>query len=333
MVDLNEQPVSTTGVGTDAVSADERPETSEVGGEAFALDRLDIRLSTLRLPRPELIKAMSGSLKRYGQLSALLAADVGDALCLVDGFKRLEAARRLSWTTIQVQVRRLSEQASVAALFSLNRVSRGLNDLEEAKVVSYLHRKLGMTQLEIGELLDRSKSWVSRRVSLIERLDEDVQRDMQVGLISSTVARDLTKLPRGNQREVATVICRNGLTSRETAALVNRLVETPDRGGQKYLLEHPREALAAAEATVARRTAPDPRMGLVANRLRRRLLQVHDGAAALNRQLSQCRPSAWTPTERQLIAPLFAQTSGAVELVTESMCVVSAGLEVSDDDT
>jgi hypothetical protein len=109
-------------------------------------------------------------------------------------------------------------------------------------------------------------------------------------------------------------------------------VETPDRGGQKYLLDNPREALAAVDASIAKRTAPDPRMGLGANRLRRRLLQVHDGAAALNRQLSQCRPSSWTPTERQLIAPLFVQTSGAVELLTESMNVVNNGLKVADDD-
>ena len=326
------RPDRVVGDGDGVASAAAPPGASDVCGERIPIDRLDERLGSLRLSRPNLCRAMTDSLARYGQLSAVLAADIGDALCVVDGFKRLVAARKLGWPTLRVQTRHLSEQASVAALFSLNQVSCGLTDLEQARIVWHLHRQLGMTQVEVGQLLGRGKAWVCRRLSLIERLDEDVQRDIQVGLLSVTTGRELARLPRGNQAEVAATICRDGLTTREASALVTQFAETGDRAGQRYLLDQPREALEASSASSPASTAPDPRMGTVANRLRRRLLRVQHEAAWLNRQLSTYRPTTWTDTERSLLAPILRQTEGAVSVLLTALAPICLAMETANAD-
>jgi len=67
-------------------------------------------------------------------------------------------------------------------------------------ILQSLHRDDGLSQIEIATLLGRDKSWVSRRISLIERLADEVRRHLELGLISASVGRELARLPRGNQR-------------------------------------------------------------------------------------------------------------------------------------
>jgi hypothetical protein len=99
--------------------------------------------------------------------------------------------------------------------------------MEEALVVQSLHREDGLTQMEIAILIGRDKSWVSRRISLIERLSEDVQEDIRLGLISVITGRELAKLPRGNQKEAAEAIFKRRYTTREATKLIGYLLSRP----------------------------------------------------------------------------------------------------------
>jgi hypothetical protein len=87
---------------------------------------------------------------------------------------------------------------------------------------------------------------VSRRISLIERLSEEVQEDIQLGLISVMTGRDLAKLPRGNQKEAADAILKRRYTTRETAKLIGYLLSRP---GWEYsaILASPWEAVEQRE--------------------------------------------------------------------------------------
>jgi hypothetical protein len=99
--------------------------------------------------------------------------------------------------------------------------------MEEALVLQSLHRDDGLTQVEIAALLGRDKSWVSRRISLIERLSEEVKEDIRLGLISVITGRELAKLPRGNQKEAADAILKRRYTTREAAKLIGYLLSRP----------------------------------------------------------------------------------------------------------
>src|SRR5436309_11222094 len=89
-----------------------------------------------------------------------------------------------------------------AAIYGLNRAGGRTRELEEAWIIQALVREDGMSQVEVAELLGRHKSWVCRRLALIERLGPKAKDELRVGLLSPTAARQIVRLLQGNQTEV-----------------------------------------------------------------------------------------------------------------------------------
>ena len=66
----------------------------------MALDRLGQHYRRYRLPDPEAEAAMAGSLRRYGQLTPLVVCLREETYEVLDGFKRLAAARSSVWKAL-----------------------------------------------------------------------------------------------------------------------------------------------------------------------------------------------------------------------------------------
>ena len=175
------------------------------------------------------VRGMRESLVRHGQLMALAAyrpRDVPRVLEVVDGFKRLRAARELGWVLLRVRVLSVDVAEAKAAIGILNH-GRGLSELEEAWLVRSLYREDALTQPQIGRLLGRHKSWVSRRLLLAEGLDEAVQSDVRLGLVAARTAEAVARLPRVNQRRAAEAVMKRGLTHPQTQRLVAEVLAHP----------------------------------------------------------------------------------------------------------
>ncbi len=180
------------------------------------LTELSDRLSALRLMNEPAQRAIEASLVRYGQLSPVLCTrELTTALAVVDGFKRLRAAVRLGWSELQVMVHESHVAGAAQLLLWQSNQSHGLTDLEQAWLVRSLYREEKLTQPQIAHLFARHKSWVSRRLMLAEGLSEAVEAQVRLGLLSSTLAREIARLPRGNQEAAAQVVIRRGLSSRQ----------------------------------------------------------------------------------------------------------------------
>jgi ParB family transcriptional regulator, chromosome partitioning protein len=164
---------------------------------AVHLSQLGERFAPLRLPDPSTRRRLVESLRRYGQTIPLIAWRAPDeGLELLDGFKRLEAMRELDWTSVRVAVITLTLSAARVAVVSLNQTSKPLCDLEEGFVVRALVREDMLQQTEVAQLLGRDKSWVCRRLSLVERLSEELQAQLRLGLLDATRARELATTRR-----------------------------------------------------------------------------------------------------------------------------------------
>jgi ParB-like chromosome segregation protein Spo0J len=181
---------------------------------------LEQRFSQVRLV-PATDPPMEASLRRYGQLSPVVAfRDERSRLQMIDGFRRLRAAMLQGHPArLQVRVLEVDEVRALGALFALHRGGTGLTELEEAWVVQALVREHAISQAEVGQLLRRHQSWVSRRLLLVEALAPEVQIDVRLGLVSPTAAREVARLPRGIQQTVARVIARQGMSTRAAAKL------------------------------------------------------------------------------------------------------------------
>ncbi len=226
-----------------ATADDEQP--SRV--EAVDLDALDERYGELRLRRPGVVAALRRSIERDGLLRPLLVnLEPEGRLCLVDGFKRALALRALGVTRVLGRVVQLDAAAVRVAIVTHNASYQGLCELEQAWVVHALVRSCRLSQSRVATMLGRHKSWVCRRLMIAERLDEGLQQDMRLGLVSAALARELVRLPRGNQARVALCVRGHGFSSRRTAVVVDRALRCHSEAELVALLRHPWGPIAAS---------------------------------------------------------------------------------------
>jgi ParB-like chromosome segregation protein Spo0J len=291
------------------------------GSEAVATDLIELALTDLgehfaryRLRSPAMERALEVSLRRYGQMSPMVVFRWHDRYELVDGFKRLAAARAVrEVSSLWARVMEADERSAKAALYSLNRVSGKPSELEEAWIVHALVREDGLAQVEVAELLGRHKSWVCRRLALIERLEEAAQAELKVGLLSPTCARQLVRLPPGNQAAVLAVIRREALTAHEVAGVVDLLQRAPSRELQQYILDAPREALLQGEGGCL--PSRDPRLSGRGNEVWKRLGVLLELLARMERWLIHEGRAAVTPKDQTMLAPRFGRLAQAATSV------------------
>ncbi len=203
-------------------------QAEEPGVIDLKMDKIRERYQPLRLVHPRAERNMLSSMRRYGQLTPVVVGrDAEGGYEMVDGFKRLRASRRLNRQELKAAVMETGSRGLKAAIVELNRTGGSLRPLEEALIVQSLYREDMMQQSEIGLLLGRHKSWVCRRISLVEGLSEEVIEHLRLGLIGLTIGRELGRLPRGNQPAALGTVVKHKMTTRETHHLVTLLKERP----------------------------------------------------------------------------------------------------------
>ena len=240
---------------------------------AEPLARLGERYRRYRLADAHAEQAMAQSLDRWGQLAPVVVCQREEQWHIVDGFKRLTAARLLDWPTLLVHCLETADERTVkAAVYGLNRVGQHLQELEEAWLVQALVREDGLSQVETAELLGRHKSWVCRRLALLEKLSTEVRSDLEVGVLPPSLARQLLRLPTGNQAPVLAVARREALTAREVQGVVDLWLSAAGEMQREHVLAQPREALRLAQLRPCWQY--DPRLSMQGNRTARQLSRL-----------------------------------------------------------
>ncbi len=283
---------------------------------ALPLEEIDVRYGRYRLSMLEAEEAMARSLRRYGQISAVVVCLVQGVPVLIDGFKRLAAARGLKGLE-SLSARRIEvdERGAKAAMYGLNRTGRHFGELEEAWLVQALVREDGLSQVEVAVLLGRHKSWVCRRLAMMEKLCAAAQEDLRLGLLSPTMARHLVRLPAGNQQEALQSGRRHSLSAAEFRGVVDLLLASGTREKTNFVLEHPREALREAQAGEVR--GWDPRLSAAGNRVSRQLASALDGLARMANWLRHRGRAELALGDRGVLEPAFVRLADEARTVTE----------------
>ncbi|HBG05258.1 MAG: hypothetical protein A2075_20915 [Geobacteraceae bacterium GWC2_58_44] len=201
------------------------------------------RFAPLRIVEPQAERTMLTSMEKYGQLTPVAVCRIAPGEQeLLDGFKRLRAARQLGLAELSARPFDLSIRAGKATMLQLNRVGRVISGMEEALVVHSLHHEDGLNQVEIALLLNRHKSWVCRRLALIERLSDEAQQMIRLGLLPASLGTELARLRRHNQDLLLAAVREHHLSVRETRMVVNSLEHEPSHN-HEAILRDPRGSL------------------------------------------------------------------------------------------
>ena len=216
----------------------------------LSITRIGERFAQLRIADPAAEQAMLRSMLKYGQQTPVVVCRIVDGDPeLLDGFKRLRASRQLGIKELQVRTLDVGLRACKAAMLLLNRVGRPITSMEEALVVHSLCHEDGLNQVEIATLLNCHKSWVCRRLSLIERLCDEAQESIRLGLLPASLGAELARLQRCNQELLLKVIHEQRLTWRESRQVVAALLTRPKKE-HEGIFKNPRETVLSPVSSI-----------------------------------------------------------------------------------
>jgi ParB-like chromosome segregation protein Spo0J len=288
---------------------------------AWPVTALGSRYRRYRLVDETAESAMVQSLRRHGQVTPVVVCWREETAEVIDGFKRVAAAVQVpGLTTLQCRWLEADERQVKAAMYTLNQSGKHLVELEEAWLVQALVREDGLTQTEVAELLGRHKSWVCRRLALLEKLGEEARQDLRLGLVSSSLARQLTRLPVGNQGALLQVARQEGLSTAEVRGVVDLLASAFGREKEAYILARPRQALAEVNALLP--PAWDPRLSVAGNRFSKQLFQLLEQLRRVELWLTQRSRAELRACDRLVLRP------GLERLARDSRSVADLAGEV-----
>ena len=278
----------------------------------WAVAELGERYRRYRLANPPAEEAMARSLRRYSQTSPVVVCMRDGRAELLDGFKRRVAAALVPWQTLSVRVIEADESVAKAAIYGLNRQGGQPSVLEEAWIVHALGREDGLTQVQAAELLDHHKSWVNRRLALLERLCVEARDELRLGLLAPSLARQLARLPAGNQSALLAAARREALTAAEVGGVIE-LLRGASVKQEQFILERPREALLQAEGVQG--PVHDLRLSVSGNRVARQLRYLLDALGRMENWLRYPGLAELQRGDGVLLTPRFARLAGDARTV------------------
>ena len=187
--------------------------------------QLDRRWEHLRVRRPERQRRLLASLAATGQQTPIVVVAVADEpgrYLVIDGYQRVTALEQLGRDTVEAVVWPLSEAEALVLDRSL-RMSERETALEEGWLLAELEQRFGYGLEELARRFDRSVSWVSRRLALVELLPETVQQQVRCGALAAHVAmKYLVPMARANSEDcqrMAAAVAAHRYSSREAGQL------------------------------------------------------------------------------------------------------------------
>ena len=284
--------------------------------QEIQLSEFDLLLASVRIVNPARILQVEKSMRVHGQLQPVIARLYQDKYQLIDGFKRFFASENLLMETLQCRVLDIDLPQAKVLLLSYNRPHRSMEAWEEALVLQDLQQTHSLDQRSLAELLGYSRSWVSRRLSLIEKIDEKVSAQIMMGVLSSSQARALTRLPRGNQSDLAGAITNFNLTSRQSDTLVDAFLKAKDKDQQQYILTHPEHVLKQEQADTEQHPY-DVRLSAYGNDLMQSMMHVLQGVHIMLSRMGDQRMGMLSKSESVIITPIAEKVTGSISKLTK----------------
>jgi ParB family chromosome partitioning protein len=117
----------------------------------------------------------------------VLCPEQGGRYLVIDGHKRIAALEQLGRDTIEATVWTMSAAEALLLERSL-RCSPQESALEQGWLLVEMEQSFGYSLEELARRLDRSVSWVSRRLALVELLPETIQQQVREGRLGAQLA-------------------------------------------------------------------------------------------------------------------------------------------------
>lgn len=271
------------------------------------IHELERKYEGLRISDPARLSRLTASIHQYGQQTPVLAvAGVAGGFVLIDGYARVSALESLARDVVEALILPLSEAEALIQSLRFEAARRRCA-LEDGWLLRELVESQGKHQTELAVALQRSVSWISRRLALVRVLPESVQAAVRRGQIPPQAAmRSLVPLARGKAahcQELIEHLEGRRISVRQMEALYQGYRQG-DAEQRRRLIDHPWLYLKAKEET-QRAELIEPQ-GLAA-RLIRDLETLSALARRVRQQLHAGVYQRSTPQQRQCVDALLTE--------------------------
>ena len=181
------------------------------------LDSLTLPEDIPATPR-EVMRQLEGAMERQGLLLPILVQELPDGhqYRVLEGVKRLQAARALGWGTIHCLLLnpQLNTEAEVIAA-----MRHGEADAWQlAGALASTQKQMGWTQTQLGQVVGRTRDYIAGML-VLNRITADTREILheavRTGSISARHLRYIGRLPPGRQPAAARRVLERGLSSKD----------------------------------------------------------------------------------------------------------------------
>jgi len=173
------------------------------------LHQLELKYARLRIFEPGRQARLLASLSEQGQRGPVLVVRAAgpDRYVLIDGYRRVAGLARLGMDVVEAVVLEMSE--AEALIYDHRQGCRPRRSaIEDGWLIKELVEQCGLSMQEVAVRLGRSKSWVSRRLGLVEVLPETMLELVRSGQICAhAAAKYLVPLARANAGSCERLAC------------------------------------------------------------------------------------------------------------------------------
>ena len=150
---------------------------------------------------PSALKRLRDSIEAYGQIVPAVVIEDKEKMILMDGYLRVRALCACGKDRICVRLSEENEQNAMFSLLAKNN-ERQWDVIEQSVLLQELHRRFGCSLSHIAARIGRDKSFVKRRLDLVEALPENILKAVISGTLSTwSASRVMAPLARANIKD------------------------------------------------------------------------------------------------------------------------------------
>jgi ParB family chromosome partitioning protein len=147
------------------------------------------------------LQELADSIKTYGIIQPIIAADTGDGTyIIIAGERRTRAAKLAGLDTVPVIIRDYTDQKRLEISLIENIQRSDLNPIEEAAAFKNLMDFSSLSQDELAARVGKNRSTVANALRLL-KLPIEIQKSIEEGKVSSGHARALLSVTDATSRD------------------------------------------------------------------------------------------------------------------------------------
>ena len=191
--------------------------------EQIEIAHLNLKYSHTRVRDIAAAGRMSESMERFGQISPVIVVPAEPfGFTLMDGYIRVRALKRCAEDTVKAQVWQCSEQDAMLQVLARTQ-DRKWEVFEQAVLIQELKVHFQLSHARIAGSLGKDKSFVTRRLALLDSLDDQMRAHIRDGTLSVwSATRVIAPLARANPQHakiLTDTLVKEALSTRELATV------------------------------------------------------------------------------------------------------------------